>query len=63
VGQGGWFGAFRGYSKIKEAFFFEKRTKKLLLIQARAFPEGNALTDKSFLLPFLKKEDLPSLPT
>jgi hypothetical protein len=58
--------AATGEGSIRKVFFFEKRTKKLLSVGVPAGkcgrPRGNQ-KDKSFLLLFFKKEDLPSLPT
>jgi hypothetical protein len=41
-----------------KAFFFEKKTKKLLQVWARTSPKDRSQTNKSFLLLFFKKEDL-----
>jgi hypothetical protein len=38
----------------------KKRTKKLLSVQASAFPDGLSQMNKSFLVLFFKKELLPS---
>jgi hypothetical protein len=43
---------------IRKRFFFEKRTKNLLLIWASAGFTSTAKTHKSFLLLFFKKEVL-----
>jgi hypothetical protein len=44
--------------KGSKAFFFEKRTKKLLRVRARYSPRGRSQMNKSFLLLFFKKEGL-----
>jgi hypothetical protein len=43
----------------RKQFFFEKRTKKLLLIDPARY--GIRFTSKSFLVLFFKKELLPCL--
>jgi hypothetical protein len=40
-------------------FFFEKRTKKLLPIQAEPLRQGRSQLSQSFLLLSFKKEGLP----
>jgi hypothetical protein len=40
--------------------FLKKRTKKPLRVWARCIRRGRSQTNKSFLLLFFKKEDLPS---
>jgi hypothetical protein len=44
----------------RKVFFFEKRSKKRLSIWLRRLRISSALTRKSFLLLFFKKEVLPA---
>jgi len=44
----------------EECSFLKKRTKKLLPVKVRTEPPVSGPENKSFLLLFFKKEDLPS---
>jgi hypothetical protein len=45
--------------KKESILFLKKRTKKLFLVQVGAWRSGAAPTDRSFLLLFFRKQDLP----